>query len=144
MNEGEVFARLADIETVAPAETAVWPWVLAAAVLAFAALVYALRRRRAANTPRHTALRQIAAAERAWREGELDAKTAAYRLTTALRLGLALPQLAPEHPPGGADPRAWREWLDTLAAARYRPGADTLPDRCFAQARHWLGSAKRS
>lgn len=144
MNEGEALARLADIEIVAPSQSLLWPWWLLAFALAGIALAFAWRRRRAAHAPERAALRQIMAAERAWRAGEIDARTSAYRLATAVRLGLELPQLAPGQPPHGIDERAWREWLDALAAVRYRRDAGAWSENCFAQARRWLKETKQN
>jgi hypothetical protein len=148
VNDG--LAALADIELPAPPD-----WrpliVLAAAALAIviAALVVYARRRRAptvtpfANDQEETgpraALLRLEHLQREWSAGAIDARAAAYRLVTLLRLGLALPQLHPAAPPAGLAEDEWRETLRLLQDLRYRPAAEhALTGAVFARAHDWL------
>jgi hypothetical protein len=143
-------AALADIELPAPPD---WrPLIaLAAAALAIviAALVVYARRRRAspaaslaadqAETGPRAALLRLERLQREWSAGAIDARAAAYRLVTLLRLGLALPQLHPAAPPAGLNETEWRETLCLLQDLRYRPAPEhALTGEVFARAHDWL------
>ncbi|MCC6303166.1 MAG: DUF4381 family protein [Gammaproteobacteria bacterium] len=145
MNPTDPLAALADIETPAPPDWA--PLIaIAALTLAIAAalLIFYIRTRgrprHAAPSTAHEALARIEGLQREWEAGETDARTAAYRLATLLRLGLGLPQLRPATPPAGLDAAEWRETLTFLHGLRYAPApVSALSPELFARARRWLG-----
>jgi hypothetical protein len=146
VNDG--LAALADIELPAPPDW--WPLITLAAALAvvIAALVVYTRRRRAPVAPLaidgeetgpRAALLRLERLQREWSAGAIDARAAAYRLVTLLRLGLALPQLHPATPPAGLAEDEWRETLRLLYDLRYRPAPEhALTGEVFARARGWL------
>jgi hypothetical protein len=159
MNEADTLAALADIELPAPPD---WrPLIaLAAALLimtgALIAYIYIKkrikkrRRRDAASLPltpplsprektSREALARLEGLRQEWSAGAIDARAAAYRLGTMLRLGLGLPQLHPAAPPAGLDTNEWRETLLLLQSLRYAPlPAQALTPDIFIRARHWL------
>jgi len=159
VNGAQSLAALADIELPAPPDW--WPVIgLAAALLLFAAGVLTThlrsRTRRGTSplllTPAlspgagegeddsREARTRLERLRQEWLAGAVDARAAAYRLGTLLRLGLGLPQLLPAAPPAGLAPREWRETLALLHELRYAPvPARTLTEETFARARRWLG-----
>jgi hypothetical protein len=142
-------AALADIELPAPPD---WRPLIALAAAALAVVVAAIvvyaRRRRApaarlstdrAETGPRAALLRLERLQREWSAGAIDARAAAYRLVTLLRLGLALPQLHPAAPPTGLNETEWRETLCLLQDLRYRPAPEhALTGEVFARAHDWL------
>lgn len=150
MNDAAPLAALADIELPAPPD---WrPLIALAAVLlivAGAALLYLGNRKRTSSPVApaqaegyHTtreALARLAHLQQEWTAGALDARAAAYRLGTLLRLGLGLPQLHPGTPPAGLDTNEWRETLTLLQDLRYAPApVQRLTPDVFARAQRWL------
>lgn len=154
MNATDPLAALADIELPAPPD---WrPLIALAALLLLAALAgifYLWHRRRhptpaaparaeaAAPPPECEARARLARLWQEWAAGAIDARAAAYRLGTLLRLGLELPQLHPAAPPAGLDPHEWRETLTLLQGLRYAPAPpQALTPEIFARAQRWLDS----
>jgi hypothetical protein len=152
VNGADTLAALADIELPAPPD-----WrpaiILATALLLCAAgalIIYMrARTRRAAPSPAaaagtgeavsRAALAQLERLRRESSSGAIDARAAAYRLGTLLRLGLGLPQLHAAAPPAGLDGNEWRETLTLLHALRYAPAsAQALTPEVFARAQRWL------
>lgn len=144
MNPADPLATLADIEAPAPPDWAALIMLAALALVIATALLILYARTR--NRPRRTApsrtqeaLTRLEGLRREWDSGETDARTAAYRLATLLRLGLGLPQLRPAPPPAGLDAAEWRETLTFLHGLRYaRAPASALTPEVFARARRWL------
>jgi hypothetical protein len=152
VNGAETLAALADIELPAPPD---WrPVMLLATALllcAAAALIIHLRSRPrraapssapAAGSGRQVsgeALARLDRLRREWSSGTIDARAAAYRLGTLLRLGLGLPQLHAAAPPAGLDGKEWLETLALLQALRYAPAStQALTLEIFARAQRWL------
>lgn len=164
MNDTTPLAALADIELPAPPD---WrPLIAAALILLLCAMgawiLHKYRRRRrdaralapapgdalgpeAPEDSARAALARLEALQQEWRAGTVDARAAAYRLGTLLRLGLKLPQLHPAAPPAGLDADAWRETLTGLQDQRYaRTISRPLTPETFARARAWLDRPERT
>jgi hypothetical protein len=150
MNEGVALSQLADILPPPAPSGPDWILLLVVAVvclIAVAALLWFVKKHylRSSGSPAREALRRLAALRAAWQARTISDREAAYRLAALLRLGLALPQLAPQLRPAAVDNEQW--WHETLAqlnALRYRDHApSTLPSHCFDRAERWLAAAQR-
>lgn len=148
MNEGVALKQLADIlPPPAPGPGWILPVIAVAVTLAAALiLVWFVKRRRSlhAALPASEARQRLTALRSAWQDRRISDREAAYRLATLLRLGLGLPQLAPQRrPPAVDDAASWYETLTQLHALRYRDQAPTtLSPQCFDYAEHWLTVAQ--
>jgi hypothetical protein len=148
MNEGVALSQLADI--LPPPAPGGWIWlpavVAAIVMLAAVALLWFVKKHRArrGDIPAREARQRLAALRAAWQARTLSDREAAYRLATLLRLGLSLPQLAPQsRPPAVDDATAWRDTLGELHTLRYRGQGISLSPQCFDRAEHWLAAAQR-
>ncbi len=153
INNDAFLEQLADITP--PAEPALWPAAvtLLAVLLIVSALRYLHRRHRsrqsqpiAAVDTAHEALERLTAVEQAWSNGDIDTRETAYHLTTLLRLGLNLPQLASHCPPQLVDnPLEWQQTITLFEQLRYRAQAtQPLTTATFNQLREWLTRSQQS
>ncbi len=150
MKEGVALSQLADI--LPPPAPGGPDWMLLVLVgivciVAAAVLVWLWKKRHSQrlNLPAREARRRLAALRSAWQSHTISDREAAYRLTTLLRLGLALPQLNTQDRPSTVeDDTSWRETLEELHALRYRNQAElSLSSQCFERAASWLAAAQR-
>ncbi|MBI5451724.1 MAG: hypothetical protein HY940_10255 [Gammaproteobacteria bacterium] len=114
--------QLADLDL--PVAPAVWPLVLAITLLILALLLlwWFIWQRKHSTLPTpvtHSALAVIQQIRQQWQLGAIDPREAAYRLATALRLGLNLSRLQADAPPPRLPAAQWRAALQRLDALRY-------------------------
>ncbi|MBL1260720.1 MAG: hypothetical protein COB33_009355 [Thiotrichaceae bacterium] len=151
INHALILGRLADVQL--PAEPVLWPiFAFSGAVLVIIAFIALSYRRRQSIPPVQTnnnqqqALERLTIVENAWTNGDIDAREAAYRLSTLLRLGLNLPQLNHHCPAALADNnQAWQQTLALFNQLRYPSHTATqqpLTLNTFAQLRWWLSAAQ--
>ena len=150
MNEGVALSQLADILPPPAPDGASWMLLVAGSIVvivAVLALVWFVKkhRPRKITLPAREAQQRLRTLRAAWQARAISDREAAYRLATLLRLGLALPQLAPQLRPAAVDNEQWwHETLTQLNALRYRDHApSTLPPQCFDRAERWLAAAQR-
>jgi hypothetical protein len=125
VNHAPILDRLADVQL--PAEPSLWPAItIISAIMITVGLVYLV--------------------EKAWSNGEIDARETAYRLNTLLRLGLNLPQLNHHCPAALADHHhAWQQTHQLFNQLRYQPHtAHVLTSSTFDQVRLWLSSSQQT
>jgi len=151
VNHAPILDRLADVQL--PAEPSLWPAItIISAIIITVGLVYLRFRRRQTSSTTDTsnnaqqALERLAIVEKAWADGEIDARETAYRLNTLLRLGLNLPQLNHRCPAALADHHhAWQQTQQLFNQLRYQPHtAQPLNSSTFNQVRLWLSSSQQT
>lgn len=150
MNEGVALSQLADILPPPAPSGPDWMLLVMAGFVCLVVMVTLLwfvkkYHSRRGDFPAREALRKLAALRAAWQARTISDREAAYRLATLLRLGLALPQLTPQHRPAAVDNEpSWRETLTQLQALRYSDHASSsLSPHCFDCAERWLAAAQR-
>lgn len=147
INNAAFFGRLADVQL--PAEPNLWPVLTAAAavtivIIALITLGYRRYYQASPTAPAsditQQALTRLNAIEQAWLANEIDAREAAYRLSTVLRLGLGLAQLTARCPPSLGDQQPqWQQTIAHFEQLRYQPQATPrLEQVTFAELRRWL------
>ncbi len=147
INNAAFFDRLADVQL--PAEPSLWPMLTAAAAVMvpiIALIVLGYRRyyqatqTAPANDITQQALTRLNAIEQAWLANDIDAREAAYRLSTVLRLGLGLPQLTTHCPPSLGDQQPqWQQTIAHFKQLRYQSlTTPRLEPATFAELRRWL------
>ncbi|MCF6324964.1 MAG: hypothetical protein L3J89_11700 [Gammaproteobacteria bacterium] len=148
INHALILDRLADVQL--PAEPMLWPiFVFIVVMLIIIALIYLGYRRYQSPPPAQPdshaqqALEKLTIVESAWANNEIDAREAAYRLSTLLRLGLNLPQLNHHCPSALADSsQAWQQTLALFNQQRYQPATTPLlTSNTFDQLRQWLSTS---
>jgi len=150
VNEGVALSQLADILPPLAPSGPDWMLLIIAGFVCLVVIVtlpWFVKKHysRRSGLPAREALRRLAALRSAWQARTISDREAAYRLATLLRLGLALPQLAPQlRPAAVGNEQWWHETLAQLNALRYRDRApSTLPPQCFDRAERWLAAAQR-
>jgi len=151
VNHAPILDRLADVQL--PAEPSLWPAItIISAIMITVGLVY-LRFRHHQTSPTtdtgdnaQQALERLTIVEKAWSNGEIDARETAYRLNTLLRLGLNLPQLNHHCPAAlAAHHHAWQQTHQLFNQLRYQPHtAQPLNSSTFGQVRLWLSSSQQT
>ena len=151
VNHAPILDRLADVQL--PAEPSLWPAItIISAIVITVGLVYLHFHHRQASPTTNTsnnaqqALERLTIVEKAWADGEIDARETAYRLNTLLRLGLNLPQLNHHCPAALADHHhAWQQTQQLFNQLRYQPHtAQPLNSSTFGQVRLWLSSSQQT
>ncbi len=148
INHALILDRLADVQF--PTEPTLWPVFAFIGALLIIILIYRGYRRRQspppiqANNNAQQALERLTIVENAWTNDHIDARQAAYRLSTLLRLGLNLPQLNHHCPVVLADShQAWQQVLTLFDQLRYQPHtASPLTRNTFDQLRRWLSTSQ--
>jgi hypothetical protein len=150
MKEGVALEQLADILPPPAPGGAGWVLLLMGVIVVSVAtlgLLWFVKRRRARqqDVPTHEAQQRLKALRAAWQARTLSDREAAYRLATVLRLGLSLPQLAPQLRPAAVDDAAaWHDTLKVLQTLRYRNlTSATRSPHCFDRVALWLTAAQR-
>lgn len=150
INNAAFFDRLADVQL--PAEPNLWPLLAVAAAVTLAVIVlitlttrgYRRYYQATPTTPAsditQQALTRLNTIEQAWLANDIDAREAAYRLSTVLRLGLGLPQLTTRCPPSLGDQQPqWQQTIAHFEQLRYQSLATPqLEQATFAELRRWL------
>jgi len=151
VNHAPILDRLADVQL--PAEPSLWPAItIISAIMITVGLVYLHFRRRQASSTTDTssnaqqALERLTIVEKAWADGEIDARETAFRLNTLLRLGLNLPQLNHHCPAALADHHhAWQQTHQLFNQLRYQPHTtQPLNSSTFDQVRLWLTTSQQT
>jgi len=149
INQALILDRLADVQL--PAEPVLWPlFVFIGTALTITALIYLRYRRQPSpatepNSNAQQALERLTIVESAWTNGDIDAREAAYRLSTLLRLGLNLPQLNHRRPPAVDNNQVWQQTLTLFNQLRYQPHtAQQLTNHTFEQLRLWLSTSQHA
>ena len=153
MTHEDMVKRLADIVPPTPPE---WDWWLVSTsiglsicVMLVLVLLYSHMRSRQhphahITSPAAEAQAKLTELAAQWRQGNVTDREAAYRLSTALRLGLGLDQLAPhiEHP-AMSNHKMWIDTLALLQQLRYQNHASkSLTPTIFNNAASWLATAR--
>jgi len=151
INHAPILNRLADVQL--PAEPSLWPaiTIISAIVIAVGLLYLRFRRCQTSSTTETSnnaqqALERLTIVEKAWSNGEINARETAYRLNTLLRLGLNLPQLTHHCPAALADHHhAWQQTQQLFNQLRYQPHtAQPLNSSTFDQIRLWLTASQQT
>ncbi len=149
MNRDTLLEKMADVDMPAPPDwTPAWLIVLTGITLVTALIlyIYARRIRRPHRNTHPDARQAMQQTQQQWRNGEIDARETAYRITTILRLHLGLPALSPDVAPAGIHQHTWREMITLLSALRYKKNtADhSLNETLFDQAHAVLAGNNES